>query len=296
MELIAIVLSAMSGALVGASVGIFLMYQRLRPITGAELDVLRGKLRNTEFSLNSATANVENLKKQITERDLVLQQHAAEMQEKQHLLDAATADVEQAAGKDSARRAEDAAELTEARQRIDELTADAVALRVQRAELEARLKDEGTQVVDQANQHLASAEAQLEANQRQILELTEQIALFTMQADELRQRSEQEAQDRSALEQRLNEERQHTQELSAQIAELHGELSQSGVRLQEERQSAAKGMEILAMAQQNLSRLFKAAVEPAISNGNGQVVLVASGPEQAAPVEAPEEMQCAAAN
>src|ERR1700722_946940 len=69
MELIVTLLASISGALIGTSVGIYLLYRKLRPLTGAELDLTRGKLRSTEFSLSAATANLENLKKQLAERD-----------------------------------------------------------------------------------------------------------------------------------------------------------------------------------------------------------------------------------
>src|ERR1700761_3031891 len=69
MELIVLLLSSISGALIGTSVGIYLLYRKLRPITGAELDLTRGKLRSTEFSLASTTANLEKLRKQLEERE-----------------------------------------------------------------------------------------------------------------------------------------------------------------------------------------------------------------------------------
>src|SRR5271157_5229285 len=69
MELIVTLLSSTGGALMGTSVGIYLLYRKLRPITGAELDLTRGKLRSTEFSLSAANANLENIKKQLAERD-----------------------------------------------------------------------------------------------------------------------------------------------------------------------------------------------------------------------------------
>src|SRR5579872_5854200 len=69
MELFSFLLLSISGALIGSSAGVFLLYRKLRPITGAELDLTRGKLRSTEFSLASANASIEKLRKQLEERD-----------------------------------------------------------------------------------------------------------------------------------------------------------------------------------------------------------------------------------
>src|ERR1017187_8136433 len=69
MELIVTLLASIGGALIGTSVGIYMLYRKLRPITGAELDLTRGKLRSIEFSLASTTATLENLRKQLEERE-----------------------------------------------------------------------------------------------------------------------------------------------------------------------------------------------------------------------------------
>jgi septal ring factor EnvC (AmiA/AmiB activator) len=89
MELIVTLLASISGALIGTSVGIYLLYRKLRPITGAELDLTRGKLRSTEFSLAAAVANVENLKKQVAERE----QQIAAIEEKTHATEAEAAEL-----------------------------------------------------------------------------------------------------------------------------------------------------------------------------------------------------------
>ena len=57
--------------------------------------------------------------------------------------------------------------------------------------------------------------------------------------------------------------------LTEQVSELQSERSAQDVRMQEERESAAKGMELLVMAQQNLSRAIQAAAtEAPAANGN----------------------------
>src|ERR1017187_3592772 len=94
MELIVTLLASISGALIGTSVGIYLLYRKLRPITGAELDLTRGKLRSTEFTLSSTTANLENLRKQLAERE----QQLSAAGEKVRAAEAETANLRQQVG------------------------------------------------------------------------------------------------------------------------------------------------------------------------------------------------------
>ena len=68
MDLIVMILAAMSGALIGSSTGIFLMYRKLRPLNAVELDALRSKVRTTEFDLNAAIANGVKWKKEVAEQ------------------------------------------------------------------------------------------------------------------------------------------------------------------------------------------------------------------------------------
>src|SRR5580692_1312352 len=91
MELFVPLLMATAGSLIGTSVGIFMLYRKLRPITGAELDLTRGKLRSTEFSLSAATANLENAKKQLTERE----QQLAAAEEKTRAIEGEVAGLRQ---------------------------------------------------------------------------------------------------------------------------------------------------------------------------------------------------------
>src|SRR5580704_1801819 len=129
MELLVILLSSISGALIGTSVGIYLLYRKLRPITGAELDLTRGKLRSTEFTLSAANANLDNIKKQLAERD---QQIAA----------------------------------ADERTRLVEV--EVAGLRRQITENEAKLQDATKVVAETASRQLASYESQIEADDRQI--------------------------------------------------------------------------------------------------------------------------------
>jgi chromosome segregation ATPase len=243
MELVVVLLSSISGALIGTSVGIYLLYRKLRPITGAELDLIRGKLRSTEFSLSSATANIGNLRKQLEERELALQ--------------------------------ETTRQLAAAQEKARELDGEA-ALRQQFAELEAKAKEEARLAVENANRQSAVYEARIDADDRQIRELTGQVGRLTAELDQLQGHFDQESQNRTALDTQLSTELEHSRRLASRIAELEAERSHFDLTLQEERQSAAKGIEFLLMAQENLTRVFRPAAD-APSETNGHAALVGAG-------------------
>jgi len=229
MELIVTLLASIGGALIGTSVGIYLLYRKLRPITGAELDLTRGKLRSTEFSLAAATANAENLKKQLAERE----HQTAGVEEKIHALEA-----------------------------------EAAELRRQLAEHEIKLQEATKTVAEAASRQLASYESQIDADGRQIQELTGQVGRLAAELNQYRADLDQETQGRSSLEAQLSAEHEHSRRLACRIAELEAERSHFDLTLQEERQSAAKGIELLLMAQENLKRVFRH-IQPEVPSENG---------------------------
>jgi chromosome segregation ATPase len=230
MELIVTLLSSISGALIGTSVGIYLLYRKLRPITGAELDLTRGKLRSTEFSLSAATANLENLKKQLAGHE----QQISAVEEKTRAAEAEAAD-----------------------------------LREQLAAHETKVQDATKAVTETASRQLVSYESQIDADDRQIKELTGQVGRLAVELNQFRTDLDQETQGRSALEAQLNAEHEHSRRLACRIAELEAERSHFDLTLQEERQSAAKGIELLLMAQENLKRVFRTVPEAPRENGDG---------------------------
>jgi chromosome segregation ATPase len=306
MDLIVMILAAMSGALIGSSTGIFLMYRKLRPLNAVELDALRSKVRTTEFDLNAAIANGVKLKKEVAEQASKVNEEAVE---KQRQLDAALA----AKDLESAHR-------SAAEQRIAELIAEADARKARQAEVEAKAKDLEAKAAgleakgaespspasEEQHRQLAAFQAQVETGGRQIQELTEQVTRLAAEAAELKQRSDEAEKARTALEadlkQRSDEaekvrttleadltsERQRLHVLTEQVSELQSERSAQDVRMQEERESAAKGMELLVMAQQNLSRAIQAAATeaPAANGSNGH--------SEPAPAEV-KELEAAAA-
>ena len=237
MELIVTILCTMSGSLIGTAVGILLMFRRFRPPSQAELDTLRGNLQTIESSLAAATVVSENLRKQIAERDRSLHASSAELNERQRQLGFAIAEAEKAAAQCSA-----------AEQKARELSAEAAEMVERRAELEAKLEVEKNRVAEQAGQQVASYEARLDADRLRIQELGGEVARLTAECAELKAQ--------------LGTELERSGQLTGQIAEL-----------QNDRQSAAKGIELLLAAQQNLSRFLKPAGE-GDPNGDGDGVPV----------------------
>ncbi len=319
MDLIVMILAAMSGALIGSSTGIFLMYRKLRPVNAVELDALRSKVRTTEFDLNAAIANSARLKKEAAEQASKVSDEAME---KQKQLEAALAakDLE-AAHRNAAeqRIAELIAEADAGKARHAEIEAKAKELEAKAAELEAKGAEGLSPASEEEKRQLAALQEQVESGGRRIQELTEQATRLTAEAAEFKQRSDEaekmrtaleadlkqrseealkarealeaELQQRSdealkariALEADLTSERERLQVLTEQVSELRNELSAQEIRMQEERESAAKGMELLVMAQQNLSRVIQAAAtEAPVANGaNGTNGHSAAAPEVA---------------
>lgn len=313
MELVIIVLCSMSGALVGTALGILLMFRRIRqPSTEAELAKVKGKLQSAEASLAARTADLENLRKQLVERDLVIQRSEEAVREIQQHLDLAVA--ERAAAEQSAR----------------EFSVQIESLTEQRTQLETQVKEAKDLASQMVNEQVTSYEAELDGERRHARELTDQLARLAAEAAEVRNSGEQEKQNRSALEtdlaaereqnrqladqvarltaeikssgeqEKVNRsaletelaaERERTRQLTAEVQELQNERSQFGLRLHEERQSAAKGMELLLMAQQNLARVFKSSGVDAPSGANGHTPLEAAQAMAATGGEATEELQ-----
>jgi len=314
MELVIIVLCSMSGALVGTAVGILLMFKRIRqPSTEAELAKVKARLQVAEAAVIARTADLENLRKQLAERDLVIQRGSETVREIQQHLDVAV--VERAAAEQSAR----------------ELTVQVEGFNAQRAQLEAQVKEAKDQANQMVNEQVTSYEAELDGERRQVRELTDQLARLNAEAAEVKNAGEQEKMNRSALEadlateqernreladqvarlaaeiknageqEKVNRsaletdlatERERNRELTAQVQELQNERSQFGRRLEEERQSAAKGMELLLMAQQNLARLFKSDGAEAPGGPNGHTTpLEAAQAIAATHGEVAEELQ-----
>lgn len=267
MPLNLILLCTAIGALVGTIVGVLLMNRKIRlPITSADLAALRGKLESTENALAEAGATIEDLEKQLAERARTIQQRTDEQKQQRERLDQMLAEAE----KEKTQRAA-------AEQKSGELILETAGLKQQRAELERQLEEEKKVATEQND-----------AQQRQILALTEQVSGLLAESAALSRFREQESRHRSSLEAELNLAHEREERLTRQIADLENERSQFEIRLQEERQSAARGMELLVMAQENFSRVLKR-VDHNGSTTDAHIV-EAAGPVPEDPAVTPEAL------
>ncbi|HTS28604.1 MAG TPA: hypothetical protein VMH81_22190 [Bryobacteraceae bacterium] len=235
------------GALIGTAAGLLILYRRLRPpITEAQLAELKGKLRTGESSLAAATANLEDLRKQLTFQEKSLVQNAEDLKKKQEQLEIEAEEKQ----KERARR-------TAAEHSVQELSTKVVVLAEDTKKAEARAL-EADRILGEKATRLTAVEADLEAEKRKAHELAEQAARAAVEAADSRRFAEQEARLRASLESQLSADQERIRQLTADVGELRNERSQLEVKLQEERGSAAKGMELLLAAQQKLSSVFKA--------------------------------------
>jgi len=254
MELNIIFFCTTIGALVGTMVGVLLMNRKIRlPISAADLAALRGKLDTAESSLAAANSSLEELRKQVGEREQAVQQHADDLKKRQEQLDLAAAQAE----KEKTQRCA-------AEQKAQEFDTQLSTLKEHRAQLESRLEEEKRRAAEEQ-----------EIQKRQIQTLTDQVDGLIAESAAMSRFREQESRHRSALEVQLNTEQERVDQLNLRIAELENERSQFDIKLQDERQSAARGMELLLMAQENFSRVLQP-VPPV--NGDDRHIVKAVGP------------------
>ena len=245
MEFNSVFLCTTIGALVGTMVGILLMSRKIRlPISAADLSALRTKLETAEASLATANSTVDDLNKKLEDRDQALQQTTAELKTKTESLDRAAKDAE----KEKLQRS-----INE--QLSQDLNTQNASLLKERNELEAKFETERKLAIEKTTQ-LASTEAQLEAANRQIVELSGRVDGLIAEGAAMRRFGEQESRHRAALEEQLTVEQERVQQLTRQVAELENNRSTLELKLDEERQSAARGMELLLRAQENFSRVL----------------------------------------
>jgi len=255
--ILTIPLTTAAGAIIGTIVGVLLMRRQLRPpVTEAQHTELKSKLHRSELSLTAANTNIENLEKQIALRDQTILQSVDESKQQQQQLDIAL----KAAQAEAVRSA--AVEL-----RMKELGSQADILTEQCAKLSANGREQLKQLAEKTAQ-VEALHSELDSGKRSARELGEQVMHLTAELDELRSFKEQEARYRSSLEAQLIAHQEQTGQLSARVAELENERVRLEVQLEGERQSAAKGMELLLMAQQKFAGVFKPGA-PDGQNGNG---------------------------
>ena len=286
------------GAVAGTSVGLMILYRRLRPpISDSELADLKAKLRSNESSLAAATANLEDLRKQLAFQEKTILQNGADLQKRQEQLDLKSAEVQKEkilrsaaeesaeeltselsilrkqcsrfegqvteasnlASERGARLASLEPELEVARNKLKELAEQAARVATETAELKRASEHEAGM--------RAALEAELEAARTRIAEMSDQTTRSITEAGECKRIAEHEVRLRTALEAQLKVDQERMLQLSAENAELRNERLQLEARLQEERGSAAKGMELLMVAQEKLASVFKA-LGTEVPNGN----------------------------
>jgi chromosome segregation ATPase len=272
MELNLVFMCTTIGALVGTTIGVMMMNRRIRlPIAAAELTVLKDKLQTTETSLAEATASLEDLRKQVAERDQKIELGGQELKKTQAQLESAAADNEK-----------NRAQCSTAELKAQESGVQLTAVKEQRAEMESKLDEERREGVEKAGR-VASLEAQLETYKKQNQEMSEQIDGLKAELTAQSRFRDQESRHRAAVEAQLMAEQARVETMTHQVRELESERA----RLTNKVEEAAKGVELLLMAQENFSRVFKQAAPD--THGNGHSVVKAAGASQELqPVVSPE--------
>ncbi len=276
MELLLVFLSTAVGTVVGVGAAILLMNRRNRTPSVGDA-ALRTQLQNTEWALASAGRDVEELRKQLAERDGVHD----ELDRTQKQLVAIVADKDrQSAARSAAeqRVTELETETAELRQRME--SADVSSQRI--AELEAALSEsdertaaasgeisglrqaageaaESAQRVKELETALAAAEERARKAAGEAGDLRDKIDLLTAQANAVGSGAQELARRASLLESEVEElraqakaERERYERATAEVAELD-------TLLRKERQSAVEVMELLSQAQDKFSMAFAAA-------------------------------------
>ena len=277
MEVNTVIMCTTIGALVGTMAGVLLMNRKIRlPATGADLAALRDKLQATEFALADANATAEDLRQQVAQRDRTLRQSAEELKKIQEQLDKTLADAE----KEKLQRS-----VTE--QLSQEVSVQNASLLKERNDLEVRWEDE-RRLADEKATQLTSLEEQSETQKQRVHDLTGQVEGLIAERAALSRFREQESRHRASVEMQLSAEQERAQQLTDRVAELERECSNVNLKLQEERESAARGMELLLMAQENFSRVSKP-VNGEVRNGEIRLLAIDTANERHA--ETPDTLQ-----
>jgi chromosome segregation ATPase len=133
---------------------------------------------------------------------------------------------------------------------------------------------------------VAQLEGQLDLEQKQSRELADQVGALTIDMAQAKLFGAEADSYRSALEAELGVGRLRIMQLTDQIAELNRDRSEFEVRLREERQSAARGIELLSLVQSTLSGAVHRLKEEQQLDGAAASAMVATAePVETAPAE-----------
>jgi chromosome segregation ATPase len=291
MEVMLVVLSTAIGTIVGVTLGLLMINRRGRVTpTGAHLAALQNEFAGAlpadpaPAPAGSPSVNLEDLRKLVVDRDDALRQSYDDLQRVQQECEQAKATAHQ-----------ESLQRMAAEQRVQELSAQLAELTQQTTEWQTRSKeheDLGSRIASltselsatqQARQAQAetrakeletlnaqissltaelsaaqqSRQAQAETRAKELETLNAQISSLTAELSAAQQSSEQNGSYRSSLEAQLTADRDYIRQLTAQIADLQREASSTETRLLEQRQLAAKGLELLTLAQDHFTGVFR---------------------------------------
>ncbi len=288
MEALLMILGLAIGTAVGVGIA-WLMTQRkgqgAKPTAGAAM--LKEQLQNTESALANAVVASETLKKQVAQRDLMVQKLEEELKSRMG--------QSEQVGQERAVAAQRVAELEQHLQKVIEerthlesvLIEQSGAASTQATEQLAQTTEQLAQAKEQltqATQQLTAVQAELESERKLVQELAAESSRVKAEYTELQTSTDGERNQRSLLENEVEQEREQIRllterltTLEAERARLDAERAQLDALLQEEKQATAQGREALAMAQEKLEKL--AMVFKAVSGEvAGAVAGVVGGP------------------
>jgi chromosome segregation ATPase len=263
--LVGFFLSTAFGTIVGVTAGLLLINRRNRfKPTGEHLAALRNELSGAAPdaavpAAGSPGVNLEDLRRLVVDRDDALRQSREELERAQLQAEQCRAEAQQEAQQRAAaeQRAQDlAAQLASFAEKGAEWEAGAKM----REDLEGRiaaLMTELTAARDTSQGQLDAHSKVQEAHRQEQEALNARIASLAEELAAARHSSQEDGSYRTSLEAQLTADREYIGQLTAQIAEAQREMSHYETRLIEQRQVAAKGLELLNQAQDNFANIFR---------------------------------------
>lgn len=258
MELLLVFLSTAIGTVVGVAAAVLMMQRKGRSSGMGSDSILRTQLQNTEWALASAGRDVEDLRKQLADREAEAQQVRADLESAQQRLMAASAEVE----KESAHRSQ-----------ADEIAAKAAALaedlteRLRQLESQVPAAEELSARLEDERRRAAEGSARLTAMEAELNRMRESVIVLEGECAAGRERTE-------VLTAELDRWREAGGQADLERIALERQCASLEAMLRKERESAAEGMQLLLMAQNKLSGVTP---DPPASAGNGTVNGYANG-------------------
>src|SRR5579883_3161666 len=217
MELLLVFLSTAIGTVAGVAAGLFFMARRSRASNMGSDSILRTQLQNTEWALASAGRDVEELRKQLEQRQSEAQQARSELEGAQRQLLVATAELE----KETSRRAE-----------MDELAAKGAA---EKEALAGRVRE-----LEASAPSAEEAQQQAAALARQIEEERERATALAAELEGVKAAFAEADARRTALEAEVSAERERYEALAADVTTARERMNELTAELATERDRTAQ--------------------------------------------------------